>query len=182
MAPLFGPDNRTTPPSPTSSVARPTGLVPSAGPPPPNYSLRASQIPPHHCHAAVFHHSPVLWGALRGFCPPSFLFTLLSSGLPPSILPSLQAYVPLSPPGRGCRTSPAAAPAKNRCPRNTSPARKRERAGERGSTWRQIRWTGGSAVAVWKCGIPFRDLKSCVAKLMVFVFRQYLGLFFFTES
>lgn len=29
---------------------------------------------------------------------------------------------------------------------------------ERGSTWRQIRWTVESAVAVWKCGIPFRDL------------------------
>lgn len=58
----------------------------------------------------------------------------------------------------------------------------REEEKERGSTWRQIRWTVGSAGAVWKCGIQFRDLKTCVAKLMVFVFLQQLGLLllFFT--
>lgn len=58
--------------------------------------------------------------------PPTHPFNLLFSGLPPSILPSLRAYVPLSPPGRGCSTSSAAAPAKNRCPRNTSLVRKRK--------------------------------------------------------
>lgn len=57
---------------------------------------------------------------------PHHPFNLLFSGLPPSILPSLWAYVPLSPPGRGRSTSSAAAPAKNRCPRNTSLVRKRE--------------------------------------------------------
>lgn len=157
------------------------------------HSLLSLHIPNVFSH---FHHWHIFSGNLHSWClsmrcsfvrsfvwaPPTQPFTLLFSGLPPPILPSLRAYVPLSPPGRGCSTSSAAAPAKNRCPRNTSLVRKRKMEGGWGvgSTWRQIRWTVGSAGAVWKCGIPFRDLKSCVAKLMVFVFRQYLGLFFST--
>lgn len=109
-----------------------------------------------------------------------FCFASILPSLPPSLPSNLHAYIPPCPPGSGCSSSSAAVLAKNRCPRNTSPVREkewdRERERKRGSTWRQIRWTVGSAGAVWKCGIPFRDLKSCVAKLKDFVFLQHLGL------
>lgn len=109
----------------------------------------------------------------------------------PSILPSLPPFPPTSMPtsllvlqGAGAvlvlllclpRTDVQEIPAQW----EKRSERERERKRKRRSTWRQIRWTVGSAGAVWKCGIPFRDLKSCVAKLKVFVFLQHLGLLIF---
>lgn len=139
VTPVLGPDSL------PSSVVWPRGLVPSGGPPSPNYRLQtyskpASPLP--YCCLSLFSRP---CGSVCGVSPPpptpsSILFTLLFSVLPPSFPPSLpsnlHAYIPPCPPGSGCSTSAAAVLAKNRCPRNTSPVREkeweRERKKERG--------------------------------------------------
>lgn len=135
----------------------------------------------HHVHIAVFHCSVVLCVVWFLSLPLSFSLSCFFV-LPPSLPPSPPTTMPTSLlvlQGAGAvlvlllclpRTDVQEIPAQRE--------KSSEREKARGSTWRQIMWTIGSAGAVWKCGIPFRDLKSCVAKFMGFVFLQHLGLSF----